>query len=87
MAGVKLFKNDCAGCHGTPETASKNEVDVRLYTPTLLNLPSTLPTNRIISCSGSSGAECGTRACLRGPVSLHRTPRGEMYLTRKSGQS
>jgi mono/diheme cytochrome c family protein len=31
MAGVKLFKDDCAGCHGTPETAHKNEVDVTLY--------------------------------------------------------
>ena len=31
MAGMKLFKDDCAGCHGTPETAPKNEVDVTLY--------------------------------------------------------
>ena len=31
MAGMKLFKNDCAGCHGTPETASKNEADIVLY--------------------------------------------------------
>jgi len=31
MAGVRLFKNDCAGCHGTPDTASKNEADVTLY--------------------------------------------------------
>ena len=31
MAGMKLFKNDCAGCHGTPDTASKNEADVVLY--------------------------------------------------------
>jgi thiosulfate dehydrogenase len=31
MAGVKLFKNDCAGCHGTPNTAGENEVNVILY--------------------------------------------------------
>ena len=31
MAGMKLFENDCAGCHGTPNTASKNETDVTLY--------------------------------------------------------
>ena len=31
VAGVKLFKDDCAGCHGTPDTAHKNEVDVTLY--------------------------------------------------------
>jgi thiosulfate dehydrogenase len=31
MAGMRLFKNDCAGCHGTPDTASKNEADVILY--------------------------------------------------------
>ena len=31
MAGVKLFKNDCAGCHGTPDTAGKNEANVILY--------------------------------------------------------
>src|ERR1700740_412782 len=28
MAGVKLFKNDCAGCHGTPNTAAANEANV-----------------------------------------------------------
>ena len=31
MTGSKLFKNDCAGCHGTPETATKNESEVTLY--------------------------------------------------------
>jgi mono/diheme cytochrome c family protein len=31
MAGMKLFKSDCAGCHGTPDTAGKNEADVILY--------------------------------------------------------
>ena len=31
MAGLKLFKNDCAGCHGTPNTASENETSVTLY--------------------------------------------------------
>lgn len=31
MAGVKLFKGDCSGCHGTPNTAAKNETDVILY--------------------------------------------------------
>jgi len=31
MAGMKLFKNDCAGCHGTPNTASENEANVTLY--------------------------------------------------------
>lgn len=31
MAGVKLFKNDCAGCHGTPNTAKENEANVILY--------------------------------------------------------
>lgn len=31
MAGLKVFKNDCAGCHGTPNTASENEANVNLY--------------------------------------------------------
>jgi thiosulfate dehydrogenase len=31
MAGLKLFKNDCAGCHGTPNTARENETNVTLY--------------------------------------------------------
>jgi len=31
MAGMTIFKNDCAGCHGTPDTASKNESDLVLY--------------------------------------------------------
>jgi thiosulfate dehydrogenase len=31
MAGLKLFKNDCAGCHGTPNTARENEANVNLY--------------------------------------------------------
>jgi mono/diheme cytochrome c family protein len=31
MAGVKFFKNGCAGCHGTPNTAAENEVNVDLY--------------------------------------------------------
>jgi len=31
MAGLKLFKSDCAGCHGTPNTASENETNVNLY--------------------------------------------------------
>jgi thiosulfate dehydrogenase len=31
MAGTKLFKNDCAGCHGTPDTAVSNEANVILY--------------------------------------------------------
>ena len=31
MAGLKLFKDDCAGCHGTPNTASANETNVTLY--------------------------------------------------------
>ena len=31
MAGVKLFKDDCAGCHGTPNTAGANEAVPTLY--------------------------------------------------------
>lgn len=31
MAGVKLFKGDCAGCHGTPNSAQENEKDEVLY--------------------------------------------------------
>jgi thiosulfate dehydrogenase len=31
MAGLKLFKNDCAGCHGTPNTARENEANITLY--------------------------------------------------------
>jgi hypothetical protein len=49
MAGMKLFKNDCAGCHGTPNTATENEAS----TPTPLNSCSTLRANRNISSSGS----------------------------------
>ncbi len=33
MAGMKLFKNACAGCHGTPNTATENEKDITLYPP------------------------------------------------------
>src|ERR1700722_7063473 len=31
MAGVKLFKNGCAGCPGTPNSAHENETNVILY--------------------------------------------------------
>jgi len=31
MAGMKLFKNDCAGCHGDPNTASDSDADNNLY--------------------------------------------------------
>jgi len=31
MAGVKLFKGDCAGCHGDPNNAAKYEVENALY--------------------------------------------------------
>src|SRR6516165_4961631 len=31
MAGMKLFKDDCAGCHGTPYTAVENETNITLY--------------------------------------------------------
>ena len=31
MAGVKLFKGDCAGCHGDPNTAMANEAKPILY--------------------------------------------------------
>ncbi len=31
LAGMRLFKNDCAGCHGTPNTAHANETNVNLY--------------------------------------------------------
>ena len=85
MAGVKLFKDDCAGCHGTPETAPKNEVDVILY-PNAPQFALHLSTNQIINCSGSSGAEYATRGCSRGAASLHRTPREKMYLTIRSGR-
>jgi len=33
MAGMKMFKNDCAGCHGTPNSAADNEKDATLYPP------------------------------------------------------
>jgi thiosulfate dehydrogenase len=33
MAGVKMFKGDCAGCHGTPNSAPDNEASVGLYPP------------------------------------------------------
>lgn len=31
MAGMKLFNDDCAGCHCTPDTAGKNEANVTFY--------------------------------------------------------
>jgi len=31
IAGMKLFKNDCAGCHGDPNTASDSNADNNLY--------------------------------------------------------
>ena len=31
LAGMRMFKNDCAGCHGTPNTARGNETNVVLY--------------------------------------------------------
>ncbi len=31
MAGMKMFKNGCAGCHGTPATATANEAKSFLY--------------------------------------------------------
>jgi mono/diheme cytochrome c family protein len=45
MAGVKLFKNDCAGCHGTPDSAHENETNVILYpsAPQFVLLPPDKP--------------------------------------------
>lgn len=31
MAGMKLFKGDCAGCHGDPNNAAKREAEHFLY--------------------------------------------------------
>src|SRR5260370_41309471 len=31
MAGMKLFKGDCAGCHGDPNNAAKREAAGILY--------------------------------------------------------
>jgi mono/diheme cytochrome c family protein len=31
MAGMKLFKGDCAGCHGEPSDAAKREAEPILY--------------------------------------------------------
>jgi mono/diheme cytochrome c family protein len=31
MTGLKLFEDDCAGCHGTPATALSNEATPHLY--------------------------------------------------------
>ena len=31
MAGLKIFEDDCAGCHGTPASASANEAKAMLY--------------------------------------------------------
>lgn len=31
MAGLKIFENACAGCHGTPATAKANEAKPMLY--------------------------------------------------------
>ncbi len=31
MAGMKLFKGDCAGCHGDPNNAAKREANGILY--------------------------------------------------------
>src|SRR5258708_35275603 len=31
MAGMKLFKGDCAGCHGDPSNAAKRETEYFLY--------------------------------------------------------
>ena len=31
MAGMKLFKDDCAGCHGDPNTATERDSDNTLY--------------------------------------------------------
>src|SRR5690349_3441275 len=31
MAGMKLFKGDCAGCHGDPSNAAKRETENFLY--------------------------------------------------------
>jgi mono/diheme cytochrome c family protein len=31
MAGLKIFEDDCAGCHGTPSSARANEARAMLY--------------------------------------------------------
>lgn len=33
MAGVKLFKGDCGGCHGDPNTVNNPEITSGLYPP------------------------------------------------------
>ena len=31
MAGMKIFKGDCSGCHGDPNNAAKREAEPILY--------------------------------------------------------
>jgi mono/diheme cytochrome c family protein len=31
MAGLNIFEDDCAGCHGTPQAAKSNEARAMLY--------------------------------------------------------
>src|SRR5258708_9904798 len=58
MAGMKLFKGDCAGCHGDANNAAKPKA---FCIPVRGCLRCIRRRSRIISCSGSSKAACGIR--------------------------
>jgi hypothetical protein len=84
MAGMKLFKNDCAGCHGDPNTASDSDADNNLY-PSPPPFARILRESRTINCSGSSKVGCVTRACSAGPGNSAKTHRGRTFRMKEYG--
>ncbi len=87
MAGVKLFKGDCAGCHGDPNNGEKRESENFLYpSPTVGILRSILRASRTINCSGSSKTGCATRGCSSGTRNSAKTHPGRTFRMKRSGR-
>jgi hypothetical protein len=84
MAGMKLFKGDCAGCHGDPN-AAKRETENFLY-PSPPVLRCILRASRTINCSGSSKAGCVTRGYSSGMGNSVKTHPARTSRTKKSEQ-
>jgi|SRR5580692_286674 mono/diheme cytochrome c family protein len=84
MAGMKLFKNDCAGCHGDPNTASDSDADSNLYPspPPFALHPPRKPDYQLFWIVQGG---CVTRACSAGPGNSAKTHRGRTFRMKEYG--
>jgi hypothetical protein len=84
MAGMRLFRGDCAGCHGDPNNAARREAENFLYPgPPVFAL--ILRASLTISCSGLLKAACGTRGCSSGTGNSAKTHLEEIFRMKRFG--